>query len=305
METREIVHSLPSRGRSSPLAALIVWVLVLAGLTVAFWQTFANMWLRWFPAWGYKNLGLYDRIVEGESYYTHGPLIPLVSGLIALLLIRHTRIPVRPSPVLGSVVLGGSLLLHLTSTLARVNFASAFSLVGVLAGLVQMSVPGIYLRRTKLTAVDEEIRELADGIEAPDRLTWLHALSEHLHETLDYRPGATDSTTTAAETLAVGAGVCQDYAHLFIAACRTRDIPARYFAPGAQPDDHWGTAFYGNLVHNFCEEIVAGGEVNQGDFAQSARVQEIINAVALSHRERRWVDLPLGAEVDGGQQSPY
>jgi predicted dehydrogenase len=84
-----------------------------------------------------------------------------------------------------------------------------------------------------------------------------------------------------------------------------RDIPERYFSPGSQPDDHWGTAFFGNLVHNFCEEIVEGGTRNQGNFAQSARVQEIINAVALSHRERRWVQLPLGDEVDGGQQSPY
>ncbi len=84
-----------------------------------------------------------------------------------------------------------------------------------------------------------------------------------------------------------------------------RDIPERYFSPGSQPDDHWGTAFFGNLVHNFCEEIVEGGTRNQGNFAESARVQEIINAVALSHRERRWVQLPLGDEVDGGQQSPY
>jgi predicted dehydrogenase len=74
-----------------------------------------------------------------------------------------------------------------------------------------------------------------------------------------------------------------------------REIPARYFPPGYQPTDPWSTAFYGNLVHNFCEEILAGGPVNEGDFAQSARVQEIINAVALSHRERRWVDLPLQA----------
>ena len=84
-----------------------------------------------------------------------------------------------------------------------------------------------------------------------------------------------------------------------------QEIPEKYFPPGFQEDDHWGTAFYGNLVHNFCQEILAGDETNQGDFAQSARVQEIINAVALSHRERRWVDLPLGDEVDGGQQSPY
>lgn len=84
-----------------------------------------------------------------------------------------------------------------------------------------------------------------------------------------------------------------------------QEIPDEYFPPGFTDDDHWGTAFYGNLVHNFCQEILEGGDTNQGDFAQSAKVQEIINAVALSHRERRWVDLPLADEIDGGQQSPY
>ena len=42
---------------------------------------------------------------------------------------------------------------------------------------------------------------------------------------------------------------------------------------------------------------------SQGDFAQSARVQEIINAVALSHREGRWVPLPLAAGA-GGAPNP-
>jgi len=72
-----------------------------------------------------------------------------------------------------------------------------------------------------------------------------------------------------------------------------REIPEHYFPPGYQDDDHWGKAFYGNLVHNFCQEILDGGDTNQGNFAQSARVQEIINAVTLSHRTRAWVDLPL------------
>jgi predicted dehydrogenase len=72
-----------------------------------------------------------------------------------------------------------------------------------------------------------------------------------------------------------------------------QEIPACYFPPGYQKGDPWGTTFYGNLVHNFCEEVLEGGDTNQGNFAQSARVQEIINAVTLSHREHRWVELPL------------
>jgi len=83
-------------------------------------------------------------------------------------------------------------------------------------------------------------------------------------------------------------------------------VPDRFFPPGFRDDDPWSTAFFGNLVHNFCEEIVEGGDVNQGDFAQSARVQEIINAVALSHRNRQWVNLPLTSENgETGQESPY
>ena len=71
------------------------------------------------------------------------------------------------------------------------------------------------------------------------------------------------------------------------------EIPARFFPPGYTPGEPWPSLFYANLVHNFMQEIVDGGEENQGNFAQSAKVQEIINAVALSHREHRWVDLPL------------
>lgn len=72
-----------------------------------------------------------------------------------------------------------------------------------------------------------------------------------------------------------------------------REIPMKYFPPGYQKTDRWDTLFYGNLVQNFLEEIIAGGDTNQGNFAQSAAVQEVINAVALAHRERRWVGLPL------------
>ena len=70
-------------------------------------------------------------------------------------------------------------------------------------------------------------------------------------------------------------------------------IPREFFPPGAQPGEPWPSLFYGNLVHNFMEELVDGGHENQGNFGQSAKVQEVINAVALSHRDRRWVDLPL------------
>ncbi len=85
-----------------------------------------------------------------------------------------------------------------------------------------------------------------------------------------------------------------------------REIPAKYFPPGYQAGEPWSSAFYGNLVHNFCQEILEGSEANQGNFAQSARVQEVINAVALSHQARRWVDLPLPeGQGASGKSSPF
>jgi predicted dehydrogenase len=76
-----------------------------------------------------------------------------------------------------------------------------------------------------------------------------------------------------------------------------QEIPQSFFPPGYQDGDTWDATFYGNLIHNFLQEIRNGGEANQGNFAQSARVQEIINAVAVSHREHRWVNLPLDQDI--------
>lgn len=71
------------------------------------------------------------------------------------------------------------------------------------------------------------------------------------------------------------------------------EIPDKFYPPGYTPGEPWPSMFYANLVHNFMEEIVTDSDENQGNFAQSALVQEIINAVEISNRERRWVDLPL------------
>jgi transglutaminase-like putative cysteine protease len=45
---------------------------------------------------------------------------------------------------------------------------------------------------------------------------------------LVYEPGATDVMTTADAALELGRGVCQDFAHVMLAACRRARIPSRY-----------------------------------------------------------------------------
>jgi transglutaminase-like putative cysteine protease len=45
---------------------------------------------------------------------------------------------------------------------------------------------------------------------------------------LTYRHGVTSVATTAADAVAGGEGVCQDYAHTMLALCREAGVPARY-----------------------------------------------------------------------------
>ncbi len=98
---------------------------------------------------------------------------------------------------------------------------------GVL-GTLGTAPPGVFLRQTPLTRADNAIRALADKATGNDPLARMHALSEAVHEAVDYRPGATDAATTATEALALGAGVCQDKTHLFVSAARAAGVPARY-----------------------------------------------------------------------------
>jgi transglutaminase-like putative cysteine protease len=100
---------------------------------------------------------------------------------------------------------------------------------GVVRGTIEPLPPLFFLRRTALTEPDAAIESLARGAAAQGAiLKQLHALLNAVRDKVDYRPGATDSATPAAAALAAGAGVCQDHAHIFIAAARMIGIPARY-----------------------------------------------------------------------------
>jgi transglutaminase-like putative cysteine protease len=71
----------------------------------------------------------------------------------------------------------------------------------------------------------------------------VQAICNWVFEQLDYTPGSTNSTTTAADVLLQRTGVCRDYAHLAITLCRGVGIPARYvagYAVNLQPPDFHG-----------------------------------------------------------------
>ncbi|WP_375689166.1 transglutaminase domain-containing protein [Pseudooceanicola sp. LIPI14-2-Ac024] len=89
----------------------------------------------------------------------------------------------------------------------------------------------MFLRKTTATTPGAHVRRLAKQVEgevAENQLGGMHALSEAVGEAVSYTKGATHAATTAEEALTAGKGVCQDHAHVMIAAARQLGLPARY-----------------------------------------------------------------------------
>ncbi|HEX6934336.1 MAG TPA: Gfo/Idh/MocA family oxidoreductase [Streptosporangiaceae bacterium] len=70
-------------------------------------------------------------------------------------------------------------------------------------------------------------------------------------------------------------------------------VPESYYPAGGSPRESWRTLYYANLTANFASEVLGEVSGNEGNFADGLWVQEVINAVEISHHERRWVSLPL------------
>ena len=88
-----------------------------------------------------------------------------------------------------------------------------------------------FLKPTRHTDWDEamaqQARELATT-DRPDVASAVSQLNGFVGDRLAYEPGATEIGQPITEVLAAGVGVCQDYAHLAVALCRSIGIPARY-----------------------------------------------------------------------------
>jgi transglutaminase-like putative cysteine protease len=81
-----------------------------------------------------------------------------------------------------------------------------------------------YLWPTRLTRAEGCVTDLVSAGRDPS----VASLCERVHRSLDYEWGITGVGTTASAALAGGRGVCQDYAHIMLAACRAAGMPARY-----------------------------------------------------------------------------
>lgn len=81
-------------------------------------------------------IGLGHKFLAADSYYSHGFLVPLVSAyLIWRKKEKLKTLPIVSSPA-GVAVLIAGLLLHIISSILKINFGSYLSLLIVLEGLI-------------------------------------------------------------------------------------------------------------------------------------------------------------------------
>ena len=115
--------------------------------------------------------------------------------------------------------------------------------------------PRILLYPTELTRTYGGLADFYDDIsrsapnDVSDRIQYFsHAVHAHLR----YERGATSNSTSAAQAFDIGAGVCQDYAHILLALLRLDKIPCRYvagLASGYGETHAWVEAWIGNRYY--------------------------------------------------------
>ena len=86
--------------------------------------------------------------------------------------------------------------------------------------------------------------------------------SDLIHERFQYVKGATHVNSSISDSLQLGAGVCQDFAHVLLGVLRKRGIPARYVSgylvpqnkdnPAAKPEEVIG----GQASHAWAEAYI-------------------------------------------------
>ena len=125
---------------------------------------------------------------------------------------------------------------------------------GVVSGTREALPASFYRGGTNLTAADVAITRLARSVRNDDALVTLHALMTEVRNRIEFSSQYTDSQTPAAQALQLGAGVCQDHAHVMIAASRTLGFAARYVSGYLWLSGERAEA----ASHAWCEVDVAG-----------------------------------------------
>ncbi len=117
---------------ATQVAAILVMALPIG---VAWHWTFGEMWPRWFPAWSQAGLSLSERLTSGESYYSHAPLVPIVTIYLFWSRAHDDTVEyerTRAAACFAWIAMVAMLFLHVMCTYLRVAVFSGFAFVGFL-----------------------------------------------------------------------------------------------------------------------------------------------------------------------------
>ena len=138
-------------------------------------------------------------------------------------------------------------------TIAAIGEVETTDAVGLVRDAVEPLQLPMFLRASPLAQANAKLRELvADTVaESSDTLDKLHRLMKAVHDGVKCDPEAPLAQGGASEAMAIGRAAPADVAHIFVAAARSLEIPARlvtgYVAPedgeSASDMDVWAEAF--------------------------------------------------------------
>ena len=111
-----------------------------------------------------------------------------------------------------------------------------------------------FLAPSPLIPRSEALDHFVADLPRPEQAGSMHELvrdvMDKIHDRLKFESKVTKSRTTVHEALELGRGVCQDFSHLFVGACRGLGLPARYVSgyvnhPGEIATHAWGQVWGG------------------------------------------------------------
>jgi transglutaminase-like putative cysteine protease len=125
-------------------------------------------------------------------------------------------------------------VLDLTREVAPIEALPVCPLVQLPPEAIAYLWPSRYCEADRFEAfVERHFGDLSGGAK-------LLAMRDWIQTEMDYAPGSSDTTTTAADAFVARQGVCRDFAHLMAAFARAAGVPARLtsaYAWGLKPPD--------------------------------------------------------------------
>jgi hypothetical protein len=114
----------------------------------------------------------------------------------------------------------------------------------------------VFISGSKLTVLSRKYsRTVLKYRKGSSLLNYFDQLNSYIHSIISYEKNMTTVHSTANDVMALGKGVCQDYAHLFLAMARFNDLPCRYVSGYLnQRNNYIGAA----MLHAWVEVFIPG-----------------------------------------------